>query len=176
MGWLEDGLKKMNFELEVREQKAELEKLREIEKKRIEIEKEEMSVRIPKTKVKLRHLVDWTRTDSELDSMKRVDNMMPSYSMHGVAGKIKDYISEKPGYQRLDYTVDEIMSYVNHSEFWILKEKKKEGVVTAYAYNEDIESVITYVNDQFVVTSLSSFKKLLDTIIYQQKRKENERT
>lgn len=113
----------------------------------------------------------WMVTANENHKIKLLAKATEHYKdMRGVPGKVMKFArrfvtEENPRkFKVMNTDTDDIMSYIDHSQYWQTESKTVSGVKIIYAQNDDMQCVICYFKNKFIITTASSFKHILEDI------------
>ncbi len=144
MNWIQNTLDKVNRDFEKKE-----------EFKKINLKKYG----------KLDKSINWSMTKNEEHKLITLAKATKRYSADGVARSVIGFARDVEDggnrkYTVLEHTPDDIMSYVNASDYWEIKEAVVDNIKNVYAKNDDLQCVICYFRKKYILTTYSSFENI----------------
>ncbi len=137
---------------------------------------------------KLDKSIKWSMTNMEISKLATLAKATRGYPADGVPRSVIGFARDiaegrDRKYTVLEHTPDNIMSYVNASDYWEIKEAVVDNIKNVYAKNDDLQCVICYFRKKYILTTYSSFEEIkkhisnqirtgtFDAVVKQEKKK-----
>jgi len=153
--WLQDSVEAMNQELK----KTERAKHKRLADERLQTRKKFSS--------KLKDQDVWMITAEESHLIRETSGYGMQWTGNTMATAIRDFVNDDADtshYRRLDFSAADIEHYISVSAYWNLSETLVNNVRVVFAENESIKCVICKFKGKMVITTRSSFLRIIENI------------